>query len=178
MTSFASLKQIEKCRAALGEQLQPVPIFARSAPTGGTDAAVQVDPKEGRLRLGPGAYCVMFRAEARWRYSPGIALAVVLGGDARFRGPRAGAQHELFGLESHDLLVRLSEGLGPRLRVEWDRRVERTLTGWGIVAVPPGPSVACELWASAELTSHNDPTPVTFTNAELLAIALANGETK
>jgi hypothetical protein len=171
MNSFTSLKQIEKCRVEVAEKLEAVPILRGAAVVASPDGAVEVDPPAGRLLLAPGAYFVALTSHLAWRFAERITLAVIVGQDERFRGPRVTAEGEPGALELFEPLRRAAIYCDT-VRPEWDRRFARTVSTFGVVNIPPGPVVPLEVWANA-LVQADDPVGVTFTNGELIVIQIS-----
>jgi hypothetical protein len=173
MTGFASLKQMgEKVGAELTEELRPLAVFAGGSGTCSGSAA-RPDAETGKLLLAPGTYLVMLNLQVRWKVAPSVTVAVVLGGDTRYRGPRATveAEHGVEAiLDSGAVFDSYSGG-----RPEWDHSAVRHVATWGVVVVPAGAPVPCEVYALAE-DRHR--TKVTFAQGELLAVALPAEGTK
>lgn len=163
MNGFTSLKQVEKVTVELAGKLRPVPVFAGAVPLQG--GGVTSDFEAGRLVLSPGSYLIAFNIVAHWRYASLLRASVVLGGDERYRGPRAVAEHESGALAIIDLL-----DAAELKKLDWDKTSTRHLTGWSIVPVPPGEPVTAELWAGADDADRS--AKVTFTSGELFAVQL------
>lgn len=125
MIGLGSIKQTDKAEAEVPVRLDPVPLFTDSSivtSTGGS--GVKPDLENGRLLLSPGVYLVMLTATVAFTYarsSHNVTVAVVLGGDRRFHGPRQ--------------TVNGKNG---------------NLNTWGVVTVPPGQPAACEVWAETD----------------------------
>lgn len=163
MIGLGSIKQAEKVTAEVTKTLTPVPLFAGGITTATVGAGVIADPDGGRLMLAPGVYLVFLTVRVTWTHAPSLTLAVVVGEDTRFNGPRAT-------LEAENGAEAIVDSL-PARKVDWDHSAAGTATAFGVVTVPPGHAeVPCEVYISAE-TRHK--TQVTASRGELVAVLLA-----
>ena len=169
MNGFCSLKQVERVRCEVGDKLQPAPIFGGAVVSGGYDA-LKGDAESGKLTLAPGSYFVAFTAHLLWQFVPRITVALIVGGDERFRGPRATAEAEVGALELFDSVQDVARYVQIQ-RPDWKRRFTRSVSTFGTIIIPEGPAVPVGIWASATVERH-DPVTVTFSGAELIAIRL------
>jgi hypothetical protein len=160
---LASLKQSGKVMEEVGKTLSRVPLFVNGIVTSTSGSGVGADSDGGRLMLDPGTYLVLLTTQVEWKHAFSVTVAVVVGADTRFQGPRAVVEGE----HAAEVII---HSLPPKT-VDWDHTAAGQATAFGVIVIPAGEPAPVEVYAMAETRSA---THITFRRAELVAVKLAH----